>query len=44
MGGAAPSAYAAGASLLGAVSAAGFTVVLVGFAAERLRRRRITQT
>ena len=39
-----PVTYAAGASLLGAVSAAGLTAVLVEFAAEGLRRGRITQT
>ena len=43
LGGAALGAYAAGANLLAAAAAAGLTVVLVGFAAEQLRRRRVAE-
>jgi hypothetical protein len=43
LGGAALGAYLAGAYLLAAVGAAGLTVVLVGFGAERFRRRRVVQ-
>src|SRR5829696_5725449 len=43
LGGAALGAYGAGANLLAAAAAAGLTVVLVGFAAEQLHRRRVAE-
>ena len=43
LGSAALGAYQAGAYLLAAIAAAGFTVVLVRFGAERLRRRRAAE-
>jgi hypothetical protein len=43
LGGAALGAYAAGGFPLAAADAAGLTVVLVGFVAEQLRRRRVAE-